>query len=107
MPRSRRDERPPPPVYYRKKGGATFEPRFTLGVLYLFGFFFVYCLLLVAPALLQILATVPTGPEQEAAARVAAQEAVQPRLWIAAAASALSTILGAHYRVLPGMRSRP
>jgi hypothetical protein len=103
MARPGRDERPPP--YYRKKGTA-FEPRFTLGILYLFGFFFVYCLLLVSPALLEVLRSVPPGPEQEEAARGAAREAVQPRLWIAVVASALSTVLGAHYRVLPGMRSR-
>ena len=96
---------PPPPPYYRRKGG-TFEPRFTLSILYLFGFFFVYCLLLVSPTLLEVLATVPTGPEQEEAARGAAQEAIRPRLWIAVVASALTTVLGVHYRVLPGLRSR-
>jgi len=103
MARARRDEQPPP--YYRKKGGA-FEPRFTLSILYLFGFFFVYCLLLVSPTLLEIIESVPTGPEQEEAARVAAQAAIQPRFWIAIVAASLTTVLGAHYRVLPGMRSR-
>ena len=102
MPPRPRDE---PPPYYRKTG-ATFEPRFTLSILYLFGFFFVYCLLLVSPALLEVMQTVPAGPEQEEAARRVAHEVVQPRLWIAVVLSALTTILGAHYRVLPGMRSR-
>ena len=93
------------PPYYRKVG-TTFRPRFTLSILYLFGFFFVYCLLLVSPTLLEIIESVPTGPEQEEAARVAAQEAIQPRFWIAIVAASLSTVLGAHYRVLPGLRSR-
>jgi hypothetical protein len=101
---------PPPgseqrPAYYRKVG-ATFQPRFTLGILYLFGFFFVYCLLLVAPSLLEVLETVPTGPEQQQAAEQVAREVVRPRLWIAVLLSALTTVLGAHYRVLPGMRAR-
>jgi hypothetical protein len=95
-------ERPP---YYRKVG-TTFQPRFTLGILYLFGFFFGYCLLLVAPSLLEVLQTVPPGPEQQEAAQQIAHEVVRPRLWIAVVLSALTTILGAHYGLLPGLRSR-
>jgi hypothetical protein len=104
MARPSRQQRPHP-EYYRKTR-TTFEPRFTLSILYLFGFFFVYCLLLVSPALWEVLRSVPTGPEQEEAARIAAQAAIQPRLWIAVVAAASTTILGAHFRVLPGMRSR-
>jgi len=94
------------PSYYRKVG-STFQPRFTLGILYLFGFFFLYCLLLVAPSLLEVAQTVPPGPEQQEAAQQVAHEVVRPRLWIAAVLSALTTVLGAHYRILPGMQSRP
>jgi hypothetical protein len=94
------------PPYYRKVG-TTFQPRFTLSILYLFGFFFLYCVLLVAPSLLEVLRTVPPGPEQQEAAQQAAHEAVRPRLWIAAVLSALTTVLGAHYRILPGLQSRP
>lgn len=104
MARSKPD-RQPPPAYYRKVGSG-FEPRFTLGILYLFGFFFGYCLLLVAPALWEVLQTMPPGPEQQEAARVAAQAAAKPRLWVAIGLAALTTILGAHYHVLPGFRSR-
>jgi len=92
-----------PPPYYRKTGG-TFQPRFTLSILYLFGFFFLYCLLLVAPSLLSVLQTLPPGPEQQAAAEQLAREVVAPRLWIAVVLSAVTTILGAHYRLLPGLR---
>jgi hypothetical protein len=94
------------PAYYRKTGTA-FQPRFTLSILYLFAFFFAYCLLLIAPSLLEILRTVPPGPEQQEAAEQIAHEVVRPRLWIAVVSSALTTILGAHFRLLPGMRSRP
>jgi hypothetical protein len=94
--------RPP----YHRKVGATFQPRFTLSILYLFGFFFLYCLLLIAPSLLEVARTVPVGPEQQEAAQQVAREVVRPRLWIAVVLSALTTILGAHYGFLPGMRAR-
>ncbi len=93
-------ERPP---YYRKTG-ATFRPRFTLSMLYLFGFFFLYCLVLVAPSLLNVMQTVSPGPEQQAAAEEVAREVMRPRLWIAIVLSALTTVLGAHFRILPGLR---
>jgi len=102
MARSRSPKRPP---YYRKVGTA-FQPRFTLSILYLFGFFFLYCLLLVAPSLLKVAQTIPPGPEQQEAAQQIAREVVRPRLWIAAVLSAITTILGAHYRLLPGIRPR-
>jgi len=98
--------RPPPeqrPPYYRKVG-ASFQPRFTLGILYLFGFFFLYCLLLVAPSLLEVLDTVPTGPEQQEAAERVAREVIRPRLWLAVVLAASTTVLGSHFRLLPGMR---
>ena len=92
------------PPYYRKIGG-TFQPRFTLSMLYLFGFFFLYCLMLVAPSLLNVMQTVPSGPEQEAAAEQVAREVMRPRLWIAMVLSALTTVLGAHFERLPGLRA--
>ena len=99
-------ERPPSeprPAYYRKVG-PTFQPRFSLGLVYLFGFFFLFCMLLIAPSLIEVLQTVPTGPEQEEAAAKVAKEVIQPRLWIAFGLSSLTTVLGAHFRVLPGFR---
>jgi len=96
---------PKRPPYYRKVG-TTFQPRFTLSILYLFGFFFLYCLLLVAPSLWEVWQTVPPGPEQQEAAQQVAREVARPRLWIAAVLSALTTILGAHFRLLPGIRPR-
>jgi hypothetical protein len=93
------------PPYYRTVG-TTFRPRFTLSILYLFGFFFLYCLLLVAPSLWEVLQTVPPGPEQQEAAKQVTHDVVRPRLWIAVVLSALTTILGAHYRILPGIAPR-
>ena len=66
----------PRPPYYRK-AGPTFQPRFTLGLVYLFGFFFLYCLLLIAPSLLEVAQTVPPGPEQQEAAQKVAHEVVR------------------------------
>ncbi len=97
---------PPDPPYYRRTGRAPFEPRFTLSILYLFGFFFVYCLLIVLPALIDVLQNVPTGPEQEEAAKRAAQEAIRSRLWIAGVLSTLTTVGGVYYQALPGFRHR-
>lgn len=94
-----------PPPYYRKVR-SDFRPSFTLGILYLFGFFFVYCLLLVSPSLFEVLRTVPIGPEQEEVAKRVAQEVVRPRLPIALLLSALSTVAGAHFGLLPGMKPR-
>ena len=63
------------------------KPRFTLAILYIFGFFFLYCFVLIAPALWEVLHTTPVGPEQEELAAVAAKQAIQSKLWIAIVAA--------------------
>jgi len=93
------------PPYYRKPRTG-FQPRFTLSILYLFGFFFLYCLLLVSPSLIDVMRNVPTGPEQQEIAKEVVRASVRPRLWIAMLLSALTTTLGAHFGVLPGLRER-
>jgi hypothetical protein len=80
------------------------KPRFTLGLIYLMGFFFAYCFALAGPALWDVLQTVPPGPEQEALASQAAQEAVQSKLWIAFAAAVVTTAAGMAKGLLPGTR---
>ena len=50
-----------------------FAPRFTLSLLYMVVFFFLYALILILPALLGILEQVAPGPEQQAAAERAAR----------------------------------
>lgn len=82
------------------------RPRFTLGVIYLMGFFFAYCFALAAPALWQVLRTVPPGPEQQEIAAQAAQQAVQSRLWIALLAAAATTGIGLAKGLLPGTAPR-
>ena len=87
---------------------APFQPRFTLSLLYLFVFFLLYSLLLIAPELSAIVA--PAGPEQEEAVKQAASEiarnAARPRLLWAFGASLLSVLAGSHYGFLPGLRPR-
>ncbi len=80
------------------------RPRFTLMVLYLFAFFFLYCFLLVAPVLWEVLTSMPPGAEQEEAARVAAKETIQPRLWIAVVAAVMTAGVGISRGLLPGTR---
>jgi hypothetical protein len=75
-----------------------------MSLIYLFGFFFLYCLVLIAPALYEVAQTLPPGPEQEEAAKQAAQQAIQPRLAIAIGAAVFTTTLGAYFKVLPGLR---
>jgi len=82
------------------------RPRFTLGVIYLMGFFFVYCFALAAPALWEVLRTVPPGPEQEEIAARAAQQAVQSRVWIALLAAVATTGIGMAKGLLPGTAPR-
>ena len=86
------------------RGGATFRPRFTLTILYFFAFLLLFCAALAAPALLEVLRSMPPGPEQEAAAREAARRAVAPRLPIAALAALATTAVGLVARLLPGLR---
>lgn len=84
---------------------AVLRPRFTLAMLYLFGFFFLFCLILVAPALWEVLVSMPPGPEQEAAAREAAREAARGRLTMAFALATAATGIGMYRGWLPGTRT--
>ena len=67
-------------------------------------FFLAWCMALVLPELMEVLETVPTGPEQEEAAYELAREAVRPRLYVAFALGLGTTALGAYYKLLPGFR---
>ena len=81
-----------------------FQPRFTLGLFYLAVFFILYCLALIAPALWNVLRTVPPGPELEQAAAEVAKTAIQGRLLLALMGSLATTALGSKLGWLPGMR---
>lgn len=93
--------RPRPPV---------FQPRFTLGLLYLFGFFFLFCLLIAAPPLWELWRTLPPGAEQDEQALAQAAElargSVRPRLWLALAAALVTTALLSWTGRLPGTGRR-
>jgi hypothetical protein len=89
----------------RPRRTSAFEPRFTIMVAYLFVFFFVYCLALVSPALLEIANKPISGPEQQQLAQEAAREAISGKLWIAVLGAAATVALGIWARVLPGLRA--
>jgi hypothetical protein len=88
------------------RAGAAFRPRLTLTIVYFFAFLLLFCLALAAPALREVLESMPPGPEQEVAAREAARRAVGPRLPIAALAALATTAIGVSARLLPGFRRR-
>lgn len=83
-----------------------FQPRVTLGILYVAAFFLAWSLLLVAPELWRVLETVPPGPTQQEIASRVAREAVRARFGVALAAALATTGLGIYMRALPGMRER-
>jgi hypothetical protein len=82
-----------------------FRPHFTIGLIYLIVLFFLFALLLILPSLLEVLADVPAGPEQEKIAYEVARQVARPRLYSAAALSVATVLIGGYYKVLPGMRS--
>jgi hypothetical protein len=80
------------------------RPFFTLAIVYIFGFFFVYAMALVAPALLDVMNSLPPGPEQQQAAERAAYEAAQGRIGLAFLLSLATVVLGVWAQKLPGFR---
>ena len=82
----------------------TFRPRFTLGIFYLLGVFFLYAMLLVLPEMIHALKTIPPGPEQQAAVTEALQANMRVRLGIALVAAIATVLLAAVKGWLPGLR---
>lgn len=85
---------------------ASFRPRATLALLYFFGFFFLFCFLLVGPVLWRGFHAVSADATQWDAAQQAVQQAMAPRLWIAFALAAAVTLIGGRTGVLPGSRQK-
>jgi hypothetical protein len=87
-----------------------FRPRFTLTLLYLAFFFFLFGILLALPELLAGARDLGPGPEELTTeeldrARETAREALRGgRLLVALALAVIATGLGAFARVLPGLR---
>jgi len=75
-----------------------------LAIVYVFGFFFLYVLALVAPALLEVMRSMPPGPEQQQAAERAAYGAAQGRVGLAFMLSLATVVLGVWTQKLPGFR---
>ncbi|RIL05413.1 MAG: hypothetical protein DCC71_10490 [Proteobacteria bacterium] len=102
-----RPARTPRPRRLPRESG--FRPAFTLMLLYFFGFFVLFSLLLVMPELLHALETLPPGatPEEDRAiAREVARRAAAGRLPWALGATVIACALGAYTRTLPGLRLR-
>ena len=74
-----------------RRRAPAFEPRFTLGLLYLIAFFVVYCFAIAAGPLLEILSSGAPGPEQEARAAEVMREALRGRLLVALALALVTT----------------
>ena len=81
-----------------------FRPRFSLGLVYFFAFFFLYCFVFALPALIEVATSVPPGPEQEEMAKQAAYEATRQRLPFALIAAVITVAVANYTRALPGMR---
>ena len=78
-----------------------FRPRFSIGIAYLVGFFFLFAFLQILPDLVGLL-DLPPGPEQERAAQELAQERSDPLTSLLLAV--LATSIGGYYEILPGRR---
>ena len=90
---------------YRRIESAGFRPRATLGLFYLFGFFFLFCFVLAAPTFWHVFQTTDPGPEQQEIAKRAVQQAMSPaRLLLALGLAAGITLVGGRLRLLPGTR---
>lgn len=81
------------------------RPFFTLAIVYIFAFFFLYTVAMVAPALLEVMRELPPGPEQQAAAERAAFEAARGRIGLAFILSLATVVLGVWSQKLPGFRA--
>ena len=83
--------------------GQRFRPRFTIGILYIAGFFFFFAFLQIMPDLIQLL-DLPPGPDQEIAAQELARKKSNPLLTLLLSVGA--TAAGAYYALLPGLSER-
>jgi hypothetical protein len=98
-----------PPPRRPRAAQPTFRPHFTLLLLYFFGLFVFFALLLALPALLEAFRTLPPGEgpltdQERALAADVAREALRGRVPYAAIAAVLTLGLGAWTGALPGLR---
>ena len=94
----------------RRSSPPVFRPRFTLTLVYLAFFFFLFGMIFALPDLLEATRDLGPGPEELtpeelARARETARDALHGgRLMVALALAVIATGLGAYARVLPGLR---
>lgn len=81
-----------------------FAPRFTLGLVYVFVFFFVYCIVFALPELAKVANSGTPGPEMQELAKQAAYGSTRARLPYALVGAIATVAAAAYARVLPGMR---
>jgi len=84
-----------------------FRPRFTIMILYLAVFFFLFGLLLAVPDLMEVIRQADALPEAELRERsrqITQRSLGGGRVYLALAASAVCVGLGAWQRALPGLR---
>lgn len=94
-----------------RRRSTPFRPRFTIMILYVGAFYFLFALLLVLPALLDALAQLPPGgetptPEELELARDVSRGALSGgKVYVALFAALAATALGAWRGLLPGLRA--
>jgi hypothetical protein len=96
-----------PPRRPRPAPSAAFRPEFTLFLVYFFGFFVFFALLLALPDLLEALRTLPPAAsieEERAAGARVARAALAGKLVWALVAAIVALGIGAYARVLPGLK---
>jgi hypothetical protein len=77
---------------------------FSLTLLYFAGFFLLFCVLIVAPALVHVAREGAPSDQLQARAQSAAHDAIQGRLPLAFVGALVATGLGVYARALPGLR---
>ncbi len=94
----------------RRTRAAPFRPRFTLTLVYLFGFFVLFALALALPDLLEGASQLGPGPEELTDEELAQAREISRRalsggkLFAALGAAVIAVGLGAFRGVLPGLR---
>jgi hypothetical protein len=94
-----------------RRSSVQFRPEFTLLLVYFFGFFLLFGMLLALPDLIGAARSLPAGSgplseEERALAARVAREAVRGRLGYALAAALVAIGIGSWTRALPGLRRR-
>jgi hypothetical protein len=81
------------------------RPFFTLAIVYVFGFWFLYLFAFAAPTLWEIQNAMPDGPEKQRAAEEATRAVLEGRVLPALLLSLATVVLAAWAKKLPGFRT--